>query len=236
MRRCFLGRWICLLVSERFRLVWRCRLCDYSTYIPLCLHWHGGQCLWQLVPDYVVVFQLGWVCCQNRYVIGVVGVGNCFWGIPSASFLCQLEAVFSAWTITKGMKKKLDKNYTRILQAVLKKSCRQYHTNRQLYSRLIPITKTIEYRRTTHAGHCWRSKEKLMSDILQWTPSHGRAKVGRPVRTYIHQFCADKWCILEDLPEAMDDIDLWLERFKEIRVSSKTWRWWWWCVKIINVL
>ncbi len=27
-------------------------------------------------------------------VIGVVGVGNCFCGVPSASFLCQLEAVF----------------------------------------------------------------------------------------------------------------------------------------------
>ena len=26
MRHCFLGRWTCLPVSERFRLVWRCRL------------------------------------------------------------------------------------------------------------------------------------------------------------------------------------------------------------------
>ena len=31
----------------------------------------------------------------HAYVIGVVGVGNCFCGVPSASFLCQLEAVFS---------------------------------------------------------------------------------------------------------------------------------------------
>ena len=28
-------------------------------------------------------------------VIGVVGVGNCFYVVSSASFLCQLEAVFS---------------------------------------------------------------------------------------------------------------------------------------------
>ncbi len=33
--------------------------------------------------------------CQYRYVIGVVGVCNCFCGVPSASFVCQLEAVFS---------------------------------------------------------------------------------------------------------------------------------------------
>ena len=61
MRHCFLGRWICLPVSERFRLVWRCHLFDYSTYIPFCVHWHGGQCLRRLVPNYAVVFRLGWV-------------------------------------------------------------------------------------------------------------------------------------------------------------------------------
>ena len=41
-----------------------------------------------------------------------------------------------------------------------------------------PITKTIKIRRTRHAGHYWRSKDELISDVLQWTPSHGRAKAG----------------------------------------------------------
>ena len=56
MRRYFLGRWICLLVSEGFRLVWWCRLFNYSIYIPFCVHWHGGQCLRWLVSNYAVVF------------------------------------------------------------------------------------------------------------------------------------------------------------------------------------
>ena len=43
MRRYFLGRWICLLVSERLRLVWKCRLFGCNTYIQFCVHWHGGQ-------------------------------------------------------------------------------------------------------------------------------------------------------------------------------------------------
>ena len=42
-------------------------------------------------------------------------------------------------------------------------------------------------------------------DILQWTPSHGRAKAGRPARTYMQQLCADTGWSFEDLPEAMDD-------------------------------
>ncbi len=56
-----------------------------------------------------------------------------------------------------------------------------------------------------HAGHCWRSRDKLISDVLMWTLTHGLAKAGRPVRTYIQQLCVDTGCISEDLPEAMDD-------------------------------
>ena len=52
MRHCFLGRGICLPVSASFRLVWKCHLFDYSTYIQFCVHWHGGQCLRRLVPNY----------------------------------------------------------------------------------------------------------------------------------------------------------------------------------------
>ena len=37
-----------------------------------------------------------------------------------------------------------------------------------------------------------------ISDIHQWTPSLGRAKVGRPARTYIQQICAHTRCNLVD--------------------------------------
>ena len=42
-----------------------------------------------------------------------------------------------------------------------------------------------------------------------WTPLYGRAKVGRPARTYIQQVCADTGCSLEDLPGVMDNTDGW---------------------------
>ena len=147
MRRCFLGRWICQPVSERFRLVWRCRLCDYSTYIPFCVQWHGGQCLRRLVPNYAVVFRLCWVC-------------------------------------------------------LLESLC--------------------------HAGHCRRSRDEIISDVLLWTPTYSRAKAGRPARTYIQQLCEDTGCSPEDLPEAMNDREKWRERVRDIRASGMTWWWWWW--------
>ena len=82
-------------------------------------------------------------------------------------------------------RKKLDSNYTRILRAIFNKSWRQHPTKHQLYGHLPPITKIIQVRRTRHAGHCWRSRDELISDVLLWTPTYGRAKVGRPARTYI---------------------------------------------------
>ena len=47
----------------------------------------------------------------------------------------------STWTLTKCMKKKLHGNYTRMLWAILNKSCRQHPTKQQPYSHLPPITK-----------------------------------------------------------------------------------------------
>ena len=72
----------------------------------------------------------------------------------------------TTWTLTKWLKKKVDSNYTRMLRAILNKSWRQHPTRHQLYGQLPPITKTIQHRQTRHAGHCWRSKDKLNSDVL----------------------------------------------------------------------
>ena len=91
----------------------------------------------------------------------------------------------TTWTLTKQLEKKLDGNYTRMLQAILNKSRRQHPTRNQLYGHLPPITKTIQVRRTRHAGHYWRSRDELISDVLLWTPTCGQAKAGRPARTYI---------------------------------------------------
>ena len=83
----------------------------------------------------------------------------------------------TTWTLNKRMEKKLHGNYTRMLRAVLNKYWRQHPTKQQLYGHLPPITKTIQVTRTRHAGHCWRSEDELISDVLLWTPSHRRAKV-----------------------------------------------------------
>ena len=108
----------------------------------------------------------------------------------------------NTWTLTKRMEKKLDGNYTRILRAILNKSWRQHPTKQQLYCHLPLITKTIKIKRTKHEGHCWRSRDQLISEVLLWIFSQGRAKAGRPARIYIQQLYADTGCSPENLPKS----------------------------------
>ena len=122
----------------------------------------------------------------------------------------------TTWTLTKRLEKKLDGNYTRMLRAILNKSWRQHPTKHQLYGHLPPIMKTIQVKQTRHAGHCWRSRDELTSDVLLWTPTHGWA--------YIQQLCADTGCSPEDLPEVMNDREKWRERVRDISVGGM--RWW----------
>ena len=101
-----------------------------------------------------------------------------------------------------------------MLRAILNRSWRQHPAKQQLYGQV---------RQTRHARHCWRSRDELISEVLLWTPSHGRAKAERPPRTY----CEDTGCSPEDLPDAMYYKERWRERVKVIRADD-TARWWWW--------
>ena len=131
---------------------------------------------------------------------------------------------WTTWTLTKPMEKKLDGNDTRMLRAILNKSSKQHLSKQQLYGHQPAITKTIKVRRTRHAGHCWKCRNDLKSDVLLWTPSLSRAKARRPARTYIQQLCEDTGCSPEDLPEAMNDREEWRERVRDIRAGGT--RWW----------
>ena len=114
----------------------------------------------------------------------------------------------TTWTLTKRLQKKLDGNYARVLRAILNEPWRQRPTRHQLYGHLLPIMNTIQARRTRPAGHCWRNRDELISDLLLWTPTYDR---GRPARTYIQQLYEDTGCSPEDLSEAMNDREKWRE-------------------------
>ena len=139
-----------------------------------------------------------------------------------AALVSMLLYGCTTWTQTKRLEKKLDSNYTKMLRAILNMFWRQHPTRHQLYGHLAPLTKTIQVRRTRHAGHCWRIKDLLISDVLLWASAYGQANVGRSARTYIHQLCEDTGCSPEDLPVATNDREKWRERVWDIHASGTT--------------
>ena len=119
-----------------------------------------------------------------------------------------------------------------MMRAIQNNSWRQHPTKHQLYGHLPPITKTIQVRRTRHAGHYWRSRDELIVDVLLLTPTYGREKVRGPARTYIQQLCEDTRCSPEDLPKAKNDRENGRERAKDIRAGCMTWWWREWYIYV----
>ena len=114
-------------------------------------------------------------------------------------------------TAGEKARRQLHKNATSNTEQVLAATPPTKHKQ---YGHLPPIMKTIQVRRTRHAGHCWRSRDEFISDVLLWTPTYGRAKAGRPTRTYIQQLCEDTGCSPEDLPKVMNDREKWCNGYR----------------------
>ena len=86
----------------------------------------------------------------------------------------------SSWTLTKTLEKKIDGAYTKMLRVVKGISWSQHLKNAQLYGDLPKISDTIREQRTRFSGHCWGSKEEVISNVLLWQPSHGKRSRRRP--------------------------------------------------------
>ena len=104
-----------------------------------------------------------------------------------------------------------------MLRAILNKSWRQYLTKQQLYGHLPPITKAVEVRRTGHAGHCSRTKDELISDILhmdeqrQDDQRESIYKSSVPIQDVAWNTSGERWTI-----------DGWPKRVMEICAGSAT--------------
>ena len=53
------------------------------------------------------------------------------------------------------------------------------------------ISENMPVRWTKHAACHKKRREKLISDILMWTPPHGHTRISWLAKSYIHHLCAD---------------------------------------------
>ena len=59
------------------------------------------------------------------------------------------------------------------------------------------------------------SKDKIISDVLLWTPTHGHTSVGQVANTDIYQIYVDTWRHLGNISRAMADREGWRKKERE---------------------
>ena len=96
-----------------------------------------------------------------------------------------------------------------MLRAILNISWKEHPKKIRLYGNIPPLTSIILIRRTRFAGHCYRSEEEIVKDVLLWTANHGTTNIGRPRKTYVKQICDDMGMTTEELKTAMKDRMTW---------------------------
>ncbi|KAI8497815.1 hypothetical protein Bbelb_244670 [Branchiostoma belcheri] len=109
-----------------------------------------------------------------------------------------------------------------VVAAVLNKSWKKHPTKAELYGTLPSVSATIRERRARFAGHCYRHKDELASELLLWAPTHGHSSAGRPHRTFIHQLAEDAGVRAEHLGQLMADRAAWRERVDLVRAIRPT--------------
>ena len=90
---------------------------------------------------------------------------------------------------------------------------RQRITNEVLYVGLPRISTTIRKRCLRFSGHCWRSKNEAVNDLVLWEPKHGKRSVGGQARTFVDQLEADTEVPRDCLLAAKDDRVGWRKRY-----------------------
>ena len=92
-----------------------------------------------------------------------------------------------------------------MLRVVKSVTWRQRITNELPYAGLPRISTTIREKPLRFSGHCWRSKNEIVSDLVLWERKHGKRSIGVQARTLIDVLEGNTWVPTDCLPAVMDD-------------------------------
>ena len=79
----------------------------------------------------------------------------------------------------------MDGAYTRMLRVVKNVTWQKLITNEVLYTGLPRILTTERERRLRFSGHCWRTKDEAVYNLVLWEPKRGKRSVGGQARTFV---------------------------------------------------
>ena len=82
-------------------------------------------------------------------------------------------------------------------------------SNKELYAEVPKATDTVKQKRLKLAGHCYRHPEEAASNLVLWTPNHGKRRRGRPARTFVQQLRDDTGLQEREMASLMLSRDQW---------------------------
>lgn len=162
-----------------------------------------------------------WNACNKLHVIWQSGISR---STKLSFFRACVESILlygsETWTMKKDLQDRLDGTYTRLLMRVQNISWREHKTKAQIYGDIPPISVTVAQRRARFAGHCYRAKDQVVSDIICWRlpcPNRGR----RPFN-YMDTIARSMNLDIEDIPKIMAERGEWRCRVNSISASAVT--------------
>ena len=110
------------------------------------------------------------------------------------------------WTVNQEMLDRLNGCYTRLLRIAHNIDWTAHARNSFLYGNgaIPPLADTIAKRTLRFAGHAFRAKDQLVSDILMFEPRPTASKL-----SYLKTLCHLTGATKEELPGLMSDRDSW---------------------------
>ena len=93
------------------------------------------------------------------------------------------------------------------------------------YIRILPpISASLQIHRLQFSGHCWRSKNETVFQLLLWEPKHGRHSKAAPSNNQQHLLTnleSDTSLSRQDLASVMANRPEWARFIKSVRVHPK---------------
>ena len=149
---------------------------------------------------------LAWTACNKMDKIWKSNLQN---SLKINFFRATIEPILlygaETWTMNSKMHKRLDGCYTNMLRKIKNMSWKNHHTLAEIYGNIPKLSSSVAVKRARFAGHCFRAKEEVISDLIFWKKSESRKL------TFPEVVARDTGINKDELPTVMKDRDCWRE-------------------------
>jgi hypothetical protein len=163
-----------------------------------------GSHIMKSEKDFLIRKALAWTACNKMEKIWKSNLKN---KLKIDLFRATVEKILmygaETWTMNARMHKRLDGCYTNLLRRAQNLSWKNHHTLQEIYGSIPKLSEHLAQHRARFAGHCYRAKDEIISDLIMWKASSSRKL------TFPEVISRDSGINVTDLPTAMADKDFW---------------------------